>query len=209
MTRDPCADGIPADLAHERLVHQDGPVRRPGVGGLQAAAGHDAGAERLVIAGTDGRHRESALVVALEASRLVRRPAAISSATQSGCVPSRRSRERHVGHTGLLTQPARERFVGAGAARADLPVVRHAALAGQRLVVHPEAEGEVTLRRKRRPIRLVVDGRGVDAHRGRHEQQRERHLGADDERPDAAELHRPAGARDPLQPPLDGRRPSP
>ena len=52
-------------------------------------------------------------------------------------------------HTGLLTQPAREFFVGTRAARGDLPIVRHTALAGQRLVVHREAEGEVALRRKR------------------------------------------------------------
>src|SRR6185436_11224834 len=41
--------------------------------------------------------------------------------------------------------------------------------------------------------------------RGGHEQQRKCHLRADDERPDAAELHRPTGARDPLQSPMDGR----
>ena len=64
-----CAHGIPAHHAHERLVDHDGPVRRPGVSGMQAAAGHDPGAERLVIAGTDSRHRESALVVAVQASR--------------------------------------------------------------------------------------------------------------------------------------------
>ena len=154
---DPCAHGIPADLAHERLVHHDGPVRRPGVSGLQAAAGHDPGAERLVIAGTDSRHRESALVIAVEASRwcavllhFQRHPVRLRPELAIG--------ERHVGHTRLLTQPARELFVCTRATRADLPIVRHTALAGQRLVVHPEAEGEVTLRRKRCPRRLRLDG---------------------------------------------------
>jgi hypothetical protein len=109
-----------------------------------------------------------------------------------------------VRHTRLLTQPAREPFVCTRATRADLRVVRDTVLAGQRLGVHPEAEGEVTLRRKRRPRRLVPNGGGVDSHRGGHEQQRARHLRGDDERPDAAELHRPAGARDPLQSPQDG-----
>ena len=106
-------------------------------------------------------------------------------------------------HTRLFTQAARELFVCTRATRADLGIVT--TLAGQRLVVHPEAEGEVTLRRKRCPTRLVVEGVGEDSHRGGHEQQRARHLRADDERPDAAEPHRPAGARDPLQSPLDRR----
>ena len=198
-----CAHGIPAHQAHERLVDQDGRVRRPGVSGLQAAAGHDPGAERVVIAGTDSHHRESALVIALQASRrctvllhFQRHPVRVHR-RQAIAVG-------HVRHTRLLTQPARELFVGTRATRADLPGVRHTALAGQRLVVHLEAEGEVTLRRKRRPPRLVVPGVGVDGHRAEHEQQRARHLRADDERPDAAELHRPAGARDPLQSPQDG-----
>ena len=113
--------------------------------------------------------------------------------------------ERHVGDTRLLTQPARELFVNPRATHANMPIVRHTALAGQRLVIHPEAEGEVTLRRKRCPRRLVLKRVGVDSHRGGHEQQRAGDLRANDERPDPAELHGSAGTGDPLQPPLDGR----
>jgi hypothetical protein len=105
----------------------------------------------------------------------------------------------HLHHTGLLTQPACECFVCQRAPRADLPVVGRTALAGQRLGVHPETEGEITLRRERRPLRPVLNGGGVDAHGGGDEQQRARDLRADDERPDAAERHRSAGARDSLQ----------
>ena len=200
---DSCAHGIPAHHAHERLVDHDGPVRRPSVSGMQGAAGHDPGAERVVIAGTDSSHRESALEIALQASR---RCTVLLHFQRHPLRGHRRQAiaVRHVRHTRLLTQPARELFVCTRATRADLRVVRHTALAGQRLGVHPEAEGEVTLRRKRCPLRPVLNGGGVDSHRGGHEQQRARHLRADDERPDAAELHRPAGAGDPLQSPQDG-----
>ena len=201
---DPCAHGIRADLAHERLVDHSRPVRRPGIRRLQATAGYDPGVERLVIAGTDRQHPESAFVVAMEASRwcaallhFERYPVRLRSQHTIG--------EHHVGHTRLLTQPARELFVCPRAPRANLPIVRHTALASRRLVVHPEAEREVTLRRKRCPRRLVLKGVGVDPDRGRHDEQRERHLRADDERPDAAELYRSAGAGDPLQSPLDRR----
>src|SRR5204862_4621076 len=98
--------------------------------------------------------------------------------------------ERHETDTRLLMQASRELFVCTRAARADLPLVRHTALAGHRLVVHPQAEGEVTLRRKRCPRRLLLTGDRVDPDRGGNEQQREGDLRADDERQDAAELLR-------------------
>src|SRR4051812_36421813 len=62
------AHRIPAEEAHERLVHDDRPVRCAGVSRMQTAAGHDPGAEQLVITGADGRHGESALVIALQAN---------------------------------------------------------------------------------------------------------------------------------------------
>ncbi len=54
----------------------------------------------------------------------------------------------HVSHGRLLTQPAREFFVGERAAGGDLPIVRHTALSGQRFVIHAETEGQVMLRRR-------------------------------------------------------------
>ena len=132
---DACAHGIPAHHAHERLVDHDGPVRRPSVSGMQAAAGHDPGAERVVIAGTDSRHRESALVIAVQASR---RCTVLLHFHRHPLRGHRRQAiaVRHVRHTRLLTQPARELFVCTRATRADLPIVRHTVLAGQRFVVH-------------------------------------------------------------------------
>jgi hypothetical protein len=155
-----------------------------------------------VIAGTDSRHRESALVIAAQADRrctvllhFERHPLRLHRRQAIG--------ERHVRHARLLAQPARKLFVCPRAARANLRIVRHALLAGQRFIVDAETEGQVTVCRQRRPRRLIAQAVGEDSDGGGQEQERARHLRADDERPDAAELQRPAGARDPLQSPLD------
>ena len=54
---DPNPHRIPAHHAHERLVDDDRPVRRPGVSGMQAAAGHD----RARRTRRDSRHRQPPL----------------------------------------------------------------------------------------------------------------------------------------------------
>ena len=85
---------------------------------MQTAASHDLGAERVVIAGTDRSHRESAFVIAVQASR--RRTVLLHF--QRHPVRGHRRQTiavRHVRHARLLTQPARERFVCTRATRAD------------------------------------------------------------------------------------------
>ena len=109
---DPGAHGIPADHAHERLVDHDRPARRSGVRGMQAAAGHNRGAKRVVKAGSDGGHRQGALVqIAVQASR--RRTVLLDFDRHELRLHTREPvTERHVRHTRLLTQPPRQFLVG-------------------------------------------------------------------------------------------------
>ena len=140
---------------------------------MQGAAGQRRVRERVVIAGSDGSHRESASK--LPCRRAGDAPScSISTGTHSGDIVGRRSPcATRVTPGSSRNRPASV-FVCQRATRADLRVVRHTALAGQRLGVHRETEGEVTLRRKRCPLRPVLNGGGVDATRG-NEEQRARH----------------------------------